>query len=389
MAQKRRRPGPGGPSAGAASPSDPGLLADIIGKTVFVPSSHFGVEVPDMFYRAKVVGRERGKRGAVTLRFFEDDGSQCWLPAADVARWLRDGGNGDGRCTSSASDTYAAKALSLLRAAASGGGRRPGGQPAPVENPESGKEKEAPGGDPDVPADRDGGPSVAGARGSDAGGAGPRNAAAIGGSDGMRADEALADIREPSFCRAQADGRRSVEHHHPGIQSPGARRAAIGAGSESHPQPVASGAVEVEGVPAMGTGADLRLLPNPTLGLVDGIAVYEQPPTLPVPAVAASAPPDAGRAVGGRCCAAFGMKAPAVETRGAGWESPSFGPIPPCRGAAHRRVGRGGKCTPRRHVGNRDGDVIYIDVDPPGRTSRPPSGDARRLLPGQQHLHQH
>lgn len=62
-----------------------------------------------------MVGKERSKRGAVTLRFFEDDGSQCWLPVDDVQRWLEVGGNKDGKCTSTASDEYAAEALGLLK----------------------------------------------------------------------------------------------------------------------------------------------------------------------------------------------------------------------------------------------------------------------------------
>ena len=74
--------------------------------------------------RAKVVGRERSKRGAVTLRFFEDDGSQCWLPVEDVQRWLEDGGNKDGKCTSTASDEYAAEALGLLKGVSSESGPR-------------------------------------------------------------------------------------------------------------------------------------------------------------------------------------------------------------------------------------------------------------------------
>lgn len=57
MAQKRRRiTGCGGGSVGIAAATTTGAadqerVLGMIGKTVFVPSSHFGVEVPDMYYR--------------------------------------------------------------------------------------------------------------------------------------------------------------------------------------------------------------------------------------------------------------------------------------------------------------------------------------------------
>lgn len=59
----------------------------LTGQVVEIPAQEFGVDIPQLLYRGKVVGKDPHRKGAVVVRF-EEDGSKYWLPAADVQRWI-------------------------------------------------------------------------------------------------------------------------------------------------------------------------------------------------------------------------------------------------------------------------------------------------------------
>eukprot|EP00803_Ostreobium_quekettii_P000103 evm.model.scf_716.1 EVM.evm.TU.scf_716.1 scf_716:919-1326(+) len=74
-----------------------------------------------MFFRVRVTRRDTRRRNAVVIRFFEDDGSQYWLPMDQVLRWLKEPNNPDGRCTHRETDNFAAQTLVDLKSGWLGG----------------------------------------------------------------------------------------------------------------------------------------------------------------------------------------------------------------------------------------------------------------------------
>ncbi|GMH41477.1 hypothetical protein BSKO_09387 [Bryopsis sp. KO-2023] len=89
-------------------------LSDLIGKVVRIPATMYGIDVPGMVYRAKVVKKDTSHKNAVVLSFFEDDGSQHWAPAEDVRKWLANP-DLEGKCTGAESDKYAIETLLQFR----------------------------------------------------------------------------------------------------------------------------------------------------------------------------------------------------------------------------------------------------------------------------------
>ncbi|GMH41673.1 hypothetical protein BSKO_09583 [Bryopsis sp. KO-2023] len=87
----------------------------IRGKVVYAPADHFGMNIPGLFYRAKVTRKDKRRRQAVIIRLFEDDDSQYWLPMNVVHRWVQMNQPTDGRCIHNETDSYAVSALMQLK----------------------------------------------------------------------------------------------------------------------------------------------------------------------------------------------------------------------------------------------------------------------------------
>jgi hypothetical protein len=64
------------------------LYKSIVGKTVLVPASEFGIDVPELFYKARIIKKDPSHPRAVVVRF-PDDGNLCWLPVDQVTEWLQ------------------------------------------------------------------------------------------------------------------------------------------------------------------------------------------------------------------------------------------------------------------------------------------------------------
>ncbi|CAD7705268.1 unnamed protein product [Ostreobium quekettii] len=92
-----------------AQKSDP-EVGDLVGKIVHIPATEYGISVPGMFYRARVVKKDPKRKSSVILSFFEDDGSHNWMPAMEVRRWLSETGSVE-TTTNCHSDDYAAQTL--------------------------------------------------------------------------------------------------------------------------------------------------------------------------------------------------------------------------------------------------------------------------------------
>lgn len=73
----------------APSKRDANPFADLVGKTVDIPAEVFNVDIPDLLYRGRVMGRDAHRKGAVVVKF-EEDGTRYWLPADDVRGWLQE-----------------------------------------------------------------------------------------------------------------------------------------------------------------------------------------------------------------------------------------------------------------------------------------------------------
>jgi len=97
-----------------------GPYVDLIGKDVDIPASIFDIQVPDLFYHAKVVRRDPSHAAAVVIRFPED-GSTFWLPAAEVWRYVREGearrSGGKEGLVGEAAEEFAAEVLVSLSTA--------------------------------------------------------------------------------------------------------------------------------------------------------------------------------------------------------------------------------------------------------------------------------
>lgn len=96
-----------------AQKSDP-EVGDLVGKIVHIPAEEYGINVPGMFYRARVVKKDPKHRSSVVVSFFEDDGSHNWIPAREVRRWLAATVDVTGT-TNQHSDDYAIETLLQIR----------------------------------------------------------------------------------------------------------------------------------------------------------------------------------------------------------------------------------------------------------------------------------
>ncbi|GMH45386.1 hypothetical protein BSKO_13343 [Bryopsis sp. KO-2023] len=101
-------------SAGCHDGGRDAELKDLIGKVVDIPAIHFGVDVPEMYYRATILRRDSARRTAVVVRF-QEDGSQYWLPIKDVRAWLDSTSPRRSGCTGKAADEFAASVLLDIR----------------------------------------------------------------------------------------------------------------------------------------------------------------------------------------------------------------------------------------------------------------------------------
>lgn len=93
---------------------DPDLV-HLVGKVVHIPATVYGINVPGMFYRAKVVKRDRKHKHAVVVSFFEDDHSHQWLPISEIKKWVQAAQGGSGQTTDEHSDEYAIETLLQIR----------------------------------------------------------------------------------------------------------------------------------------------------------------------------------------------------------------------------------------------------------------------------------
>lgn len=66
------------------------VYKSIIGKEVLVPASEFGIDVPELYYKARVMKKDPSHSRAVVVKF-PDDGNLCWLPVDRVSSWLKVG----------------------------------------------------------------------------------------------------------------------------------------------------------------------------------------------------------------------------------------------------------------------------------------------------------
>ncbi|CAL5226922.1 g9799 [Coccomyxa viridis] len=64
-----------------------GLYKALIGRVVLVPGSEFGVDVPELYYKARVVRKDPSHARAVVMRFAED-GDLMWQPVDKVWAWI-------------------------------------------------------------------------------------------------------------------------------------------------------------------------------------------------------------------------------------------------------------------------------------------------------------
>ncbi|CAL8464007.1 g3542 [Coccomyxa elongata] len=92
----------------------PSVYKSVIGKTVLIPASVFGVDVPELWYKARVVKKDPSHTRAVVLRTSED-GNLFWLPVEQVMKWLREmeesGLTSTGCTIGNAASVYAAQVL--------------------------------------------------------------------------------------------------------------------------------------------------------------------------------------------------------------------------------------------------------------------------------------
>ncbi|KAK9814339.1 hypothetical protein WJX72_004136 [[Myrmecia] bisecta] len=91
--------------------------SDVIGKTVDIPGRVFGVDIPDLYYRAVVRKKDPGHSRAVVVRTVEDN-DVYWFPVDAVRGWLEamatSGRDIHSGTVGEASDAYAAEVLSEL-----------------------------------------------------------------------------------------------------------------------------------------------------------------------------------------------------------------------------------------------------------------------------------
>lgn len=66
------------------------IYKQLIGKEVDIPAAIFDIQVPELWYTARVVRKDTAHPGAVVIRF-KEDGSTFWLPAKEVWRYVEEG----------------------------------------------------------------------------------------------------------------------------------------------------------------------------------------------------------------------------------------------------------------------------------------------------------
>jgi hypothetical protein len=69
-------------------PAPKSLYADMKGHNVDIPGWVFGVEIPELFYRGTIVGKDASHSGCVVVR--TEDGQRYFFPAPEVTGWMDD-----------------------------------------------------------------------------------------------------------------------------------------------------------------------------------------------------------------------------------------------------------------------------------------------------------
>lgn len=94
-----------------------GLDYSILGQDVEIPGTIFGVNVPGLYYRARVMRKDSSHPKCVTIRFSEDN-SRFWLPLSQVLGFKREEKERKEKVKAPelglASDQYAAEVLVSL-----------------------------------------------------------------------------------------------------------------------------------------------------------------------------------------------------------------------------------------------------------------------------------
>lgn len=98
---------------------------DLIGRDIEIPAGVFDVQVPGLWFTARVTRKDTGHPGSVVIRF-KEDGSSFWLPADEVWRYVREAEARALKSQSAGFDACAESAAEVL-CCMSGSSARPDG----------------------------------------------------------------------------------------------------------------------------------------------------------------------------------------------------------------------------------------------------------------------